>query len=159
MVKKVELQTIDYGVFVPSNCKVGEFTQCAFDNLDFYEDTKDGSTLDATSHNIYQYPETVNIEERCKIPKKTRSTTLLDVREFFPPESNLSLKDRRAARSIKGIKVSNTEDNSSILQDKSVVLALLRRQISADESNTTPVSWNTFCEMIESSRQLRRKQQ
>ena len=75
MVQKVELQSIDYGVFVPSNCKVGEFTQCAFDNLDFHEDTKDGSTLHATSHNIYQYPESVNIENKCTIPKKTRSFT------------------------------------------------------------------------------------
>ena len=43
----------NYGVFVPINVTEINFTLCAFDNLDFYEDTKDGSTLHATSHNIW----------------------------------------------------------------------------------------------------------
>ena len=151
MAQKVELQTMDYGVFVPLNVKEGEFTQCDFDNLDFHENTKDGTTLHATSHNIYQYPESVNDEElKCTIPKKKRSSTLQHpVEEFIPPESNLSLKDRRAARSIKGISVSDKDDNS-FLQDKTLLLALLRRQIRLDDNDSSTVGWNSFCEMLES---------
>jgi hypothetical protein len=50
---QVDLQTMESGVFVPSDIVPGRFTQCAFDNLDFHENKKDGSTLHATSHAIY----------------------------------------------------------------------------------------------------------
>ena len=36
----------------------GMFIQCALDNLDFNEDTKDGTTMHVTTHNIYQYSAT-----------------------------------------------------------------------------------------------------
>ena len=63
MVHKVALQTIDYGVFVPINVPEINFTLCAFDNLDFYEDKKDDTTLLASSHDIYQYQESDHDEE------------------------------------------------------------------------------------------------
>ena len=44
-------------MFIPSEIVPGRFTQCVLDNLDFHENTKDGSTLHATSHAIIQYPD------------------------------------------------------------------------------------------------------
>ena len=49
-------QTIADGFFLPSNLKHGRFTQCAIDNLDFHESTKDGATMHGTTHVIYQNP-------------------------------------------------------------------------------------------------------
>lgn len=54
----------DKGIFVPSNVKFGYFSQFAMDNLDFHEHTKDGKTLHATSHNIYQYITNHGIENK-----------------------------------------------------------------------------------------------
>ena len=48
----VDLQAIENGVVIPSEIVPGRFTQCVLDNLDFHENTKDGSTLHATSHAI-----------------------------------------------------------------------------------------------------------
>ena len=52
--EQTDLNTIEAGIFIPSSLVPGQFTQCTLDNLDFNEDTKDGSTMHATSHNIYQ---------------------------------------------------------------------------------------------------------
>ena len=42
MAMAVEEQTIRDGAFIPTNLKVGRFTQFAFDKLDFQEYTKNG---------------------------------------------------------------------------------------------------------------------
>ncbi|KAJ8403226.1 hypothetical protein AAFF_G00354430 [Aldrovandia affinis] len=55
MAKSVDEQTGQDGTFIPTNLKVGRFTQFAFDNLDFQEYTKDGRTLHGTTHIIFQY--------------------------------------------------------------------------------------------------------
>ena len=96
MAHKVELQTIDYSNFVPFSIKSGVFTQFVFDNLDFHEDTKDSSTLHATSYNIYQYPDGNVDGSKGVIPKKAKSTVITgSYEQFHPPESHISLKDRR----------------------------------------------------------------
>lgn len=43
------------GLFIPSNIQNDQFTQFAFDNLDFQEKSKDGKTTHGTTHIIYQY--------------------------------------------------------------------------------------------------------
>lgn len=49
-------QTQKDGFLTASNIKAGHFTQYAIDSLDFQENTKDGSTMHGTMHDIYQYP-------------------------------------------------------------------------------------------------------
>lgn len=53
MVRSVDEQTAVDGALIPTNLKVERFTQCAFDNLDFQEYTKDGRTLHGTTHVIF----------------------------------------------------------------------------------------------------------
>lgn len=48
------VQTEENGIIIPSNVSPGRFTQCAFDNLDFKENTNDGTTLCSTSHQYYR---------------------------------------------------------------------------------------------------------
>ena len=55
MANKMEADTALHGVFIPEDLKNGVFFQCAFDNLDFAENTKDELTTHATSHIFYQY--------------------------------------------------------------------------------------------------------
>ena len=55
MAKSLNEQTAQDDAFIPSNLKVGQFTQFAFDNLDFQEYTKDGRTWHGTTHIIFQY--------------------------------------------------------------------------------------------------------
>lgn len=43
-------------VVIPANLAKGEFVQCAYDNLDFVKDSKDGKTSHSTTHIMYQYP-------------------------------------------------------------------------------------------------------
>ena len=45
------------GYFIPGNIAKDIFTQFAIDNnLDFHENTVDGTTTHGTTHIIYQYP-------------------------------------------------------------------------------------------------------
>ena len=61
-------------VFIPTNLNKGNFLQCASDNLDFSEDTRDGKTLHATTHIFYQYQDR-NEDSTCEIPVKRRKKT------------------------------------------------------------------------------------
>ena len=41
------------GLFIPTNIVLGQFLQCALDNLNFRSETEDGGSLDATTNIIY----------------------------------------------------------------------------------------------------------
>jgi len=57
MAMAVEEQTTRDGAFIPTNLKVGQFTQ--FDNLDFPEYTKNGRTLHGSSFQAFTIPNTI----------------------------------------------------------------------------------------------------
>lgn len=92
MAMAVEEQTTRDGAFIPTNLKVGRFTQFAFDNLDFQEYTKDGRTLHGTTHVIFQYK---NPDED---PTPTVNLPLLKTRQ--PAQNLLSLFKPRKATSV-----------------------------------------------------------
>ena len=77
VVQQIGIQAEVDGVFIPSNLAVGNFTQCALDNLDFAESTKDGSTLHATSQIVYQYQDNNDCLTSAKMPlQKSRKRTI-----------------------------------------------------------------------------------
>ena len=55
MANKIEADTALHRVFIPADLKKYVFFQCACDNLDFAENTRDGLTTHATSHMFDQY--------------------------------------------------------------------------------------------------------
>ena len=142
-------------VFIPTNLTKNEFVQCAFDNLDFSEDTRDGKTTHSTTHIIYQYSSTDLYHDReSKIPTKKRQKTTCNVDTFHTPESCLSLQDRRKARSVRGTLSSqyNTELNATsfILNDDNFVWCLSR--IYRQKHNMTSLSWNEFFSIFNDSK-------
>ena len=98
--------------FIPANLKPGLFTQFAIDNLDFRENTQDGTTMHATTHNIYQHD---NCDQESQsgpltpllLAKKPRlaACTGSQFSLFQTHESGLTLKDRQKGRSLTGIKL------------------------------------------------------
>ena len=48
-------QTLQNGIFVPPNLVQGKFLHCILDKLDFSGNTKRGTTMHATTQNVYQY--------------------------------------------------------------------------------------------------------
>ena len=137
-------------VFIPSNLKHGHFLQCAFDNLDFSEDTRDGTTLHSTTHIIYQYPERdMEAEPACEVPVKKRRRTAQQGTQFNTVESHLTLQDRRKARLLSpNIPLTqyatNSEHSLNILDDNFVWTL---SQIYAFQEQLQPVSWNDFFEI------------
>ena len=99
----VDQQSIEYGHFIPSGIVSSRFTQYAFDNLDFHENTPDGSTLHATSHIIYQYVEVDETSVASVSLKKTKRKTIEEPATFIVSESCISLKDKRKARSLENV--------------------------------------------------------
>ena len=105
MAKSVDEQTARDGAFIPTNLKVGRFTQFAVDNLDFQEYTKDGRTLHGTTHIIFQYKDPdEDPTSVASVPLlKTRKSSLESTQLFKTKESHLSLKDRQRSRSLVGV--------------------------------------------------------
>ena len=97
---EVDLQTIGNGVVIPSEIVPGRFTQCVHDNLDFHENTKDGSTLHARSHAILQYPDDNSTgRSSVSVPlEKRRRKTVAESECVTVTETDVSLKYRREAR-------------------------------------------------------------
>lgn len=54
MAMAVEEQTTRDYAFIPINLRIGQFTQFAFDNLEFQEYTKDGRTLHGITNVIFK---------------------------------------------------------------------------------------------------------
>ena len=79
MANNIEADTALHRVFIPADLKNGVFFQCAFDNLEFAENTKDGLTTYATSHIFYQYNNVEhNADSKVAVPLNTsRGTTVV----------------------------------------------------------------------------------
>ena len=98
------------GLFIPTNIVPGQFLQCALDNLNFHSETEDGGSLDATTNIIYQSVggKDENVVEVATVPlAKTRETSVKAPQKFVPVTSTLTLKDRKKARSLRGIAISS----------------------------------------------------
>ena len=149
---RVDLQTEENGVFIPPDITAGRFTQCAFDNLDFKENTKDGSTLHATSHAIYQYPMDDNHEVRrsATIPvTKARRRTIDESDSLAVSDPGVTLNVRREARSVSGIPLASGQGQAvEVITDENFVWALIRLLVARDDDEETALSWNTFNEVI-----------
>ena len=145
---RVDLQTEENGVFIPPDITAGRFTQCAFDNLDFKENTKDGSTLHATSHAIYQYPMDDNHEVRrsATIPvTKARRRTIDESDSLAVSDPGVTLNVRREARSVSGIPLASGQGQAvEVITDENFVWALIRLLVARDDDEETALSWNTF---------------
>ena len=99
VVQQIDTKTDSDGVFIPSNLNHGHFMQCALDNLDFSESTKDGTTLHATSLIMYQYPDKSDVPSTsAKVSlKKSRMRSIAKLEDFSASSSSVTLNDRRAA--------------------------------------------------------------
>ena len=148
---EVDLQTIENGVFIPSEIVPGRFTQCVLDNLDFHENTKDGSTLHATSHAILQYPDD-NSTSRSSVSvplEKRRRKTVEESESMTVTETDISLKDRREARSVSGVPLASQQGQpTSLIADEHFVWTLIRLLVSRDDGDTTAPTWNEFHEIL-----------
>ena len=148
---EVDLQTIENGVFIPSEIVPGRFTQCVLDNLDIHENTKDGSTLHATSHAILQYPDD-NSTSRSSVSvplEKRRRKTVEESESMTVTETDVSLKDRREARSVSGVPLASQQGQpTSLIADEHFVWTLIRLLVSRDDGDTTAPTWNEFHEIL-----------
>lgn len=92
MANTVNEQTVQSGVFIPTNLKAGRFTQFAFDNLDLQEYTKDGRTLNGTKHIIFQYKDPdEELKTVASVPLlKKRQSSPESFQPFQITESHLS---------------------------------------------------------------------
>lgn len=141
------------GVFIPSNIVPGHFAQYAFDNLNFHSES-DAGNLDATTNIVYQYSKEENGSGTEKVPlKKKRELTVSKPHPFVPVSSNLTLKDRKEARSLCGIELI-CDDNvaCNTLIDENVVWFLFRMfptqvMTSSNDSTVRIPTWNSFFEM------------
>ena len=135
---QVDLQTTENGVFIPSEIVPGRFTECVLDNLNFLENTKDGSTLHATSHAIIQYPE----------DNSTSRSSVLESESMTVTETDVSLKDRREARSVSGVPLASQQGQpTSVIADEHFVWTLIHLLVSRDDGDATAPTWNEFHEI------------
>ena len=111
-------------MFIPSEIVPGRFTQCVLDNLDFHENTKDGSTLHATSHAIIQYPDH-NSRSRSSVSVplgKRRRKIVAESESMTVAETDVSLKDRREASSVSGVPLASQQgQTTSVIADEHFV--------------------------------------
>ena len=102
---EVDQQIESDGFFIPTNLKHGCFIQSALDNLDFSENTKDGTTTHATTHIVYQYsnePDQQTPSVRVAL-RKDRNKAIAPPADFEKSECTLSIHDRRQARLLTNI--------------------------------------------------------
>ena len=112
VIQQIDVQADADGVFIPSNLAVGHFTQCALDNLDFSESTKDDSTLHAMSHIVYQYQDNNDQLTSAKVSlQKSRMRTIAKQDAFSAPSSSVTFTDRRGARSLENVQITSEGEN------------------------------------------------
>ena len=105
MASSVEAEIERIRIFIPKNMKHGLFTQCAIDNLDFHENTADGTTTHGTTHVFYQYGN-YGPGQLASVPiYKARKTSICTRSLPEPEKSYLSLADRKRGRSLAGIQL------------------------------------------------------
>ena len=144
----VDVQTEENGIFIPSNVSPGRFTQCAFDNLDFKENTNDGTTLHATSHAIYQFDDNCEIRKTATVPPlKSRRRTIDEKNDVSG--TGVSINIRREARSVSGIPLTSWQgETKQIILDDDFVRILLRLLIATNDIEGQAPPWSSFNEII-----------
>ena len=154
MTATTEEQISQDSFFVPSNLKQDRFTHYTINNLDFHEHTQDGTTLHATTHNIYQYMEEGEVAMQVgSIPLlKKRRASINDAQLFYTKQSNLTLKDRHQGRSLAEINIlsSSSDDSGSPLDISNYLWQVVQMGPTdllddADfMSDFIPPTWSTF---------------
>ena len=149
---QVDLQTDENGVFIPTNVYPGRFTQCAFDNLDFKENTKDGTTLHATSHAIYQYVSESDdiVQSSATIPPlKSRRRTIDETQTMEATGTDVGIAIRREARSILGVPLASLKGKTTeMITDETFVWTLIRLLMARDDIEELTPTWSTFNEIL-----------
>lgn len=141
------------GIFIPTNIIPGHFTQFALDNLNFHSDTEDGGSLDATTNIVYQYRRLDDQQVGIVPVKKTRERGIKTPTDFEPVNTNLTLKDRKQARSLHDVEIGQGDEGNGSLADKNIVWFLFRMfptqlMTSVEDSMTIPsLTWNSFFEL------------
>ena len=142
-------------VFIPESVKPGHFTQ--FDNLDFYEKTKDGKTLHATTQNIYQYPldkESTKATVSGVVPLiKTRASSSKRLQKFEPSEDHLSAKERQKGKSVSGVMlVTEGAKGSSEIDDINLFWQFVRMApthfVHTPGDNISQPTWRAFNDFL-----------
>ncbi|KAG1649256.1 hypothetical protein GQR58_029174 [Nymphon striatum] len=90
----------------------GQFLMAALDNLNFHSETEDGGNVDATTNIIYQYSsgeETADCVVRVPYDPKVRRRTIQMAEKFQPVSSELTLKERKEARSLRSVDLSDAD--------------------------------------------------
>lgn len=143
-------QTTEDGFFTPSQLKPGRLTHFAVDNLDFQENTKDGTTMHGTTHAIYQYP---NLDEQqstanVSVPLvKTRSSCHVNVDTFTTTDCGLTLKDRQRGRALAGVELQIKPSEKPIDFHPNTLWLLIGMDCNNDatsEESNTHLTWNAF---------------
>lgn len=155
------------GIFIPAHVVPGCFIQTALDNLNFHSETEDGGSLDATTNIIYQYYGEEDSGEAGKVPydPKQRRRTIQEPEKFQPVKSNLTLKDRKEARSLRSIDLgeAETQDIQRALADENIVWFLLRMfpthilTADADSESEQVPTWNAFFELYSGKKRPKTK--
>ena len=75
------------------------------DNLDFSENTKDGTTMHAATHNIYQYQTSGEELVMASVPNliTVGQTKLSNPEKFIAPELHIGQKERKTTRSLSDV--------------------------------------------------------
>ena len=98
---KVDDSIAREGIFIPPDLKAGCFTQMAFDNLDFSDVQKDGSSFHCTTHAIYQYKDISHSPVKSVVStRKARRKSCQTSEAFSSKKSWFTIHDRRVARSV-----------------------------------------------------------
>lgn len=64
-------------------------------------------------------------------------------------ETDVSLKDRREARSVSGVPLASQQGQpTSLIADERFVWTLIRLLVSRDDGDTTAPTWNEFHEIL-----------
>ena len=153
---QVVQQTLQNGIFVPSNLVQGKFLHCALGKLDFSENAKSGTSMHATTQNVYQYEGTNREYSIASVPVQTKvkQRTLPNSEDFIPLELHIGQKERKTTRSVSDVPLTEHQPpNKCIKEDESIVWILLRllevgEDNEEDGIGVEPLTWNQFHEVM-----------
>ncbi|KAG1714596.1 hypothetical protein GQR58_001028 [Nymphon striatum] len=92
------------------------FLNAALDNLNFHSETEDGGNVDAITNIIYQYSrgeETADCVVRVPYDPKVRRKTIQMPEKFQLVSSHRTLKERKEARSLRSVDLSDADIGDS----------------------------------------------
>ena len=113
--------------------------------------TKDGSTLHATSHASIQYPDDNSTStSSVSVPlEKRHRKTVAKSESMTVTETDVSLKDRRDARSVSGVPLASQQGQpTSVIADEHFVWTLIRLLVSRNDGDATAPTWEEFYEIL-----------